>query len=64
MKIFACSVNIKWLKKNNQRIVIYGAGVVGGVVGGLALAGTPLVLSGEPWMMKVRTFIKCFRLNS
>jgi hypothetical protein len=44
--------------------VIYGAGVVGGVVGGLALAGTPLVLSGEPWMMKVRTFIKCFRLNS
>ena len=64
MKIFACSVNIKWLKKNNQRIVIYGAGVVGGVVGGLALAGTPLVLSGELWMMKVRTFIKCFRLNS
>jgi 2-dehydropantoate 2-reductase len=36
-------------KMNNQRIVIYGAGAVGGVVGGLlALAGIPVLLIGRP----------------
>ena len=36
-------------KKTKIRIVIYGAGAVGGVIGGLlALAGTPVVLIGRP----------------
>ena len=36
-------------KNDNIRIVIYGAGAVGGVVGGLlALSGTPVVLIGRP----------------
>lgn len=36
-------------KKDSLRIVIYGAGAIGSVVGGLlALAGTPVVLIGRP----------------
>ena len=36
-------------KQDNRRIVIYGAGAVGGVVGGLlALSGTPVLLIGRP----------------
>ena len=36
-------------KKENQRIVIYGAGAVGGVVGGLlAFSGTSVLLIGRP----------------
>ena len=36
-------------KKAKIRIVIYGTGAVGGVIGGLlALAGTPVVLIGRP----------------
>jgi len=36
-------------KNDSMRIVIYGAGAVGGVVGGLlALVGTPVVLIGRP----------------
>ena len=34
---------------DNMRIVIYGAGAVGGMVGGLlALSGTPVLLIGRP----------------
>ena len=36
-------------KNDNMRIVIYGAGAVGGVVGGLlALSGIPVVMIGRP----------------
>ena len=36
-------------KKVNFRIIIFGAGAVGGVVGGLlALSGTPVTLIGRP----------------
>jgi len=36
-------------RKDYRRIVIYGAGAVGGVVGGLlALSGTPVLLIGRP----------------
>ena len=36
-------------KNDNLRIVIYGAGAIGGMVGGLlALAGVPVVLIGRP----------------
>src|SRR5271157_1250155 len=36
-------------KRDYHRIVIYGAGAVGGVVGGLlALSGTPVLLIGRP----------------
>ena len=41
-------------KKANLRIIIYGAGAVGGVVGGLlTLAGTPVVLIGRPGNVNV-----------
>jgi 2-dehydropantoate 2-reductase len=41
-------------KKVNFRIIIFGAGAVGGVVGGLlALSGTPVTLIGRPSNVKV-----------
>ena len=41
-------------KKDNHRIVIYGAGAVGGVIGGLlALSCTPVLLIGRPGNVEV-----------
>ena len=41
-------------KKVNFRIIIFGAGAVGGVVGGLlALSGTPVTLIGRPSNVKI-----------
>ena len=40
--------------KDNHRIVIYGAGAVGGVIGGLlALSCTPVLLIGRPGNVEV-----------
>ena len=41
-------------KKDNHRIVIYGAGAVGGVIGGLlALSCTPVLLIGRPGKLEL-----------
>ena len=50
-------------EKANLRIVIYGAGAIGGVVGGLlALSGTPVLLIGRP--SNVNTILEHGRFGS